>query len=293
MKKKILFIINPISGNKPLIKEKVEGLIDNKLDKEKFNYKIKKTERAKHAIEISENAINEGFDIIIVVGGDGSVNEVAQSIINSEIILGIIPLGSGNGLARHLKIPLIPENAIKLINQLNVKKIDTATCNDNFFVSIAGIGFDALVAEKFAKMKRRGFSSYLKIITREYPFYQPLDYEINIDGKQIQRNALLINFANSDQFGYETSIAPNAKIDDGLIDVCIVKKPPLVELPILAHLLYRKQIDKSKFMEIIKAKKITINQKNITTVNVDGEPMESGKKVEIKINPSSLKVIVP
>ena len=293
MKKNILSIINPISGSKPSVKEKIEDLIDNILDKEKYNYKIKKTKRAKHAIEISKNAVNEGFDIVVAVGGDGSINEVAQSIINTDVILGIIPLGSGNGLARHLNIPLKPENAIKLINQLNVKKIDTATFNDNVFVSIAGIGFDALVAKKFAKMKRRGFSSYLKIITREYPFYKPLDYEINIDGKQIQRNALFINFANSDQFGYDTTIAPKAKIDDGLIDVCIVKKAPWIEIPILAHLLYWKQIDKSKFLEIIKAKNITIKQKRKSTVNIDGEPVKLGKELEIKINPLSLKVIVP
>jgi len=293
MKKNILFIINPISGRKPSVKEKIKSLIDNILDKEKYNYKIQNTNRKDHAIEISKNAVKEGFDIIVVVGGDGSINEVAQSIVNTDVILGIIPLGSGNGLAHHLKIPLKPENAIEVINQFKIKKIDTASCNDKVFVSIAGIGFDARVAKKFAKTRKRGFLSYLKIIIKEYPFYKPRDYEINIDGKQIQRNAFIINFANSDQFGYDTTIAPNAKIDDGLIDVCIVKKVPLVELPISAHLLYWKQIDKSRFIEIIKAKNIIIKRKKKSTVNIDGEPVKLAKELEIKINPLSLKVIVP
>ena len=290
-KKKVLFIINPKSG---IGKHKLlESYINKALDKNRFEYDISYTKFAGQGTVLSKEAVDKAYDIVVASGGDGSVNEVARGLIGSKTLLGIIPVGSGNGLAHHLQIPVNLIQAIELINKTKTINIDTACINDKLFVSIAGIGFDALVAKKFTKVKRRGFLSYFKIIAKEYPKYKPQKYEINIDGKQFTRTALFISFANSDQFGYNTLIAPKAKIDDGMIDVCIVKKAPVIELPFLAHLLYWKQIDKSKFIETIKGKEIKIKQENKLIVNIDGDPVKLEKDIEVKINPLSLKIIVP
>jgi YegS/Rv2252/BmrU family lipid kinase len=290
-KKKIHFIINPISG---VGRHKlIEKYIDKNIDKTVFDYDISYTKHPLHGTQIAGEAIKNNYEIIVAVGGDGSINEIAQKLIGSNTILGIIPTGSGNGLAHHLNIPINILHAIDVINNLKTIKIDTATINNNIFVSIAGVGFDAHVAKKFAKNKRRGFLTYFKIVAREYPRYKPKNYELTIDGKKINKEALFISFANSDQFGYNTTIAPKAEIDDGLIDVCIVKKFPLVELPFIANLLYWKQIDKSKYVEVIKAKKIKLTQEKNKTINLDGEPVKLGKVLNIKINPLSLKIIVP
>lgn len=290
-KKKILFIINPKSG---IGKYKLlEKYIDQKLDRNAFEYKISYTKYAGHGTELAIKASQNKTEIVVASGGDGSINEIAKGLIGSKTILGIIPVGSGNGLAHHLQIPVDPLKAIEIINKTKTNIIDTAYINKQLFVSIAGLGFDALVAKKFTKVKNRGFLSYFKIITKEYPKYKALNYEINIDGKEIARKALFISFANSDQFGYNTSIAPNAKIDDGLIDVCIVKKVPIIELPFLAHLLYWKQIDKSKFIETIKGKEINIKQEKKSIVNIDGEAIKLDKNINVKINPLSLKIIIP
>ncbi|MCD4774218.1 MAG: diacylglycerol kinase family lipid kinase, partial [Bacteroidales bacterium] len=284
-KKKILFIINPKSG---IGKHKLlENYVEKILDKNRFEYDISYTKFAGHGTELAKDAIDKAYDIVVASGGDGSINEVAKGIIGSETLLGIIPVGSGNGLAHHLQIPVNPIQAIEVINKTNTINIDTAFINEKLFVSIAGVGFDALVAKKFTKVKRRGFLSYFKIIAKEYPKYKAQNYDINIDGKQLNRKALFISFANSDQFGYNTSIAPKAKIDDGLIDVCIVKKIPIIELPFLAHLLYWKQIDKSKFIETIKGKEIEIRQEKKSTVNIDGEAIKLEKDILVKINPLS------
>ncbi len=290
-KKKILFIINPKSG---IGKYKLlASYIEKALDKDLFDYDILYTKYAGHGTELAQEAVRKSYNIVVVSGGDGTINEIAKALVGSETLLGIIPVGSGNGLAHHLKIPINPIQAIEIINKTKSITIDTANVNNNLFVSIAGVGFDALVAKKFTKVKRRGFLSYFKIIAKEYPKYKPLNYVINIDGKQFARKALFISFANSDQFGYNTTIAPKAKIDDGMIDVCIVKKIPIIELPFLAHLLYWKQIDKSKFIETIKGKKIIIEQEKKSTVNIDGEAVKLEKDLVVKINPLSLKIIIP
>lgn len=291
MPKKIRFIINPISGvNRNKI---LDDIIRENIDKDKYVYEIVNTERAFHAIELSREAVEKKYDIVVAVGGDGSVNEVAKALIGTNVNLGIIPAGSGNGLARHLKIPFNPVNAVKTINEAQSKLIDTINLNNESCISIAGVGFDALVAKKYAKEGRRGFWTYVKIITQEYISYKPKNYKLNIDGNEIERKALFICFANSNQFGYNTQIAPDAEVDDGLIDICIFQKIPLIETPLLSQLIFLRQLGKSRFVEIIKAKNVIVERKRNRVVNIDGEPVKIDKVLNVKINPSSLNVIVP
>lgn len=290
-KKRIVFIVNPISGVSK--KGQLVKQIESTINYSKFDYQIVYTEGPGHATEICQDYTKHLTDIIVAVGGDGSVNEVAKGLIGSKTALGIIPAGSGNGLAHHLKIPVNHKKAIEIINKERAIKIDTGSINDRLFISIAGIGFDAFVAEKFSQGSKRGFLSYARIVAEQYPNYRPKKYTIEINGKIIKTRALFVGFANSDQFGYGTSIAPFAKIDDGLLDVIIMKKPSVIEIPLLASLLYWRKIDKWKHIEFIKATELTIKMKKKRWVNIDGEPLVLGKKLNVKVHPHSLNIIVP
>jgi YegS/Rv2252/BmrU family lipid kinase len=290
-KKTILFIINPISGRRT--HTYISETIRSGIDKHKYHVKISITESAGHAQQLSREAVEKGTDIVVAAGGDGTINEVASQIIHTETTLGIIPIGSGNGLARHLGIPMTAKKAVQLINKGRTTAIDTASINGKAFVSIAGIGFDALVARKFSDNKKRGFFSYLRIITKAYYSYNPKKYALHFDdGNQFTVRAFFISFANSNQFGYHTSIAPQAKLDDGKLDVCIVQKPRLFEMPLIANLLFLKQIHRSPLVEIIPAKHLIVKQKK-RWINLDGEAVKMKKKLKIEVSPLSLNIIIP
>lgn len=218
MKKKILVIVNPISGIGR--QKRIERLLKENINHDLIDYDLSYTEHIHHGTEIAREACGKAYDAIVAVGGDGSVNDVVEGMHGSDKVLGIIPCGSGNGLARNMKIPLIPAFAIRNLNYWHEEAIDTIRLNDQFTVaSIAGVGFDAFIARLMHAAKTRGFPAYLNLILREYPTYQCKDYHIVFDEHEIDRNAWFITFANSNQFGYNAAIAPQAKLNDGLIDV--------------------------------------------------------------------------
>ncbi|HPE34887.1 MAG TPA: diacylglycerol kinase family lipid kinase [Bacteroidales bacterium] len=286
----ILFIVNPFSGVGQ--KKQIAYHLEKKLDLTKFTYKVSYTDHPRHATELSEKAVKDGYRVIVAVGGDGTVNETARPLIGTEIALGIIPSGSGNGLARHLQIPFDIDKAIRTINLSQTRKIDIVEINDQIFLSIAGVGFDAHVAKKFARQSQRGFWGYARVALREYFRYRPKKFVLIVDGKKIKRRALFISFANSDQFGYNTSIAPNACIDDGMVDVCIARKTSLFKTLLWAPLLLFRKIDKAPYIEIIRAREVDIKQSK-KKINLDGEPLKLGKRLHIHVVPASLNVIVP
>lgn len=289
--KRILFIINPISGIGK--QKKVEKLIDRKLDLSVYTPEIRYTENAGHAAVISKEAADAGIDVVVAVGGDGTINETASGLTGSDTALGIVPAGSGNGLARHLKIPMRLKGALDVINRGKTTRIDTATINDQLFVNVAGVGFDAAVAKKFADAGTRGFSTYFRITLNSYRNYKPKQYRLEIDGKVYKRRALLISFANSSQFGNNASIDPAADISDGYIDVCILGKMPAWKIGFLIPLLFMKRFDHTKYLEIIRAKKVVLHRKKGKNIHLDGDPKIMGNELVMKINPLSLKVIIP
>ena len=290
-KKSVLFIINPKSGVGK--QENIESLIRTRTDSSIYNFGIRYTGGPGDGTKWSKEAVESGTDIVVAVGGDGTVNEIGQTLVGSGTALGIIPTGSGNGLARHLKIPFRFDKAIGVINRGKVRMIDTASLNDQVFLSIAGAGYDAFVAKKFAKAPKRGFFTYFRIVSNEYPMYRPRKYEIEVDGKIIRRKALSITFANSNQFGNNTSISPRAELDDGLIDICIVRRIPLLLVPFYVPMLFTKTFHKTQYVEIIKARSAVVTRKKGKTIHLDGDPLQSGKVLEMKVNPLSLKIIVP
>ena len=292
MKKKIIFIVNPISGHHN--KNHFPNLVESSIDKNKYDYTIVFTEYANHATELTMKAIEDGYEYIAAVGGDGTINEVAKCMIGKEQTLVIIPFGSGNGLARHLGLPFKVEKLIKdVINNGKKYKIDTATMNGVPFISLAGIGFDAMIADYFAKDENRGFLTYAKLITEKYPNYRQKEYTLILDDKTtIECKPFFVTFANSSQFGYNAEISPKASVQDGLLDVCIFKKPNILEVPIVATYFLAKQIDKSNFIDIYKAKKIQVIRKVDEVANVDGEPVEMSKDIIVEIKPLSLNILL-
>ncbi|MBU0766042.1 MAG: diacylglycerol kinase family lipid kinase [Bacteroidetes bacterium] len=288
--KKAVFIVNPVSG---VGRQKViERLVDRYLDETLFDTEIRYTDKPGHATEISRKYA-ESHDIVVAVGGDGSVNEVARGLIGSRAAMGIIPSGSGNGFARSLKIPMNLRKAMEVFNDHRIAPIDTIRLNDEVFINMAGIGFDAHIARLFANYGRRGFVSYLRIILREFVRYPGIRYTLRIAGKEYVRDAFLTSFANSTQYGNNGHIAPLAEMDDGLIDICIVKKFPLIAAPVLAVKLLGKKTHKSRYMEIIKAASFEIYCENDVCIHYDGEPAGCGTSLKVRIDPLSLKVVVP
>jgi YegS/Rv2252/BmrU family lipid kinase len=290
-KSNILFIINPISGGKD--KLKIPALIDANLDRSKFNPNYSVTEYVGHAAEIAEEAANKNFDIIVAVGGDGTINEIGSKVILQNKVLGIIPFGSGNGLARFLKIPMSPVKAIKVINELNIKQIDTATFNDKVYFNMAGMGFDAHISSIFAGHKTRGLSGYVKLGLQEMLSYKPATYTITVDGKVFTRTAFVVSIANSSQYGNNAHISPLASVSDGLLDVCVVRNFPLYKLPLLAYHMMTANTHRTDMVEIIQGKQIHISRPKEDAIHIDGEPFFMGKDIDISVKPLSLNIIVP
>lgn len=290
MKKKICFIVNPISG---VGRHKVvEKLIDQHLNRTLFDYEIVYTKAAKHATELAQQAVANNFNIVVAVGGDGSVNEVARGLIGTTTAMAIMPAGSGNGFARHMKIPLDLKKAMNIINNAKEASVDTIQLNNETFINVAGVGFDAHIGWEFAKFGKRGFSSYLKVIIREFPKFKVQDYELVINGILFHKKAFLISFANGSQWGNNAYIAPLADVADGLMDIAILKNFSFWNVISIGYKLFRKTIHLSPHLETIKAKEVLVKQTN-TIAHIDGEPIEVGHSISIKVNPLSLRVIIP
>lgn len=287
--KKLLFIINPIAGTKS--KKDLPKLIKEHLS-DNFTFQIIYTERALHATEIATDN-QDDFDAIIAVGGDGTINEVARGLIGNGTPMGIIPMGSGNGLARHMKLPLSLHKAIQVFNSFQIEAIDTCKVNNEHFLITSGVGFEAQIGHRFAQQKGRGFKNYIKAVINSIKGYKCDHYKIEIDGKTINTQAFTLSVANANQYGNDAFISPLSNIQDGLMNLCIIHPfPTLMSGNITAKLL-TKRIHKSRYYENILGKKISITSKNDQTYHVDGEPLINTKEVlQYEILPLSLNLLV-
>ena len=289
MQKKILFVINPISGGKK--KTAFNKKVLEVLDLQKFHPTFKQTAGPNHAYEIGKQAIADGYDAVVAVGGDGTINELGSALVGSDIPLGIIPEGSGNGLALYLGIPLNETAALRRINRFDVQEVDSGVINGHPFFNIAGLGFDASVSDKFANDQMRGPVGYLRTVVNVLGSYKPCRYHLTIDGAEYDREAFMISVANSPQYGNNAYIAPNASVNDGILDVCIVNKFPLYTLPMMVYHLFNRSVDQSEYVEIIPGKEISIQRTDNGPVHVDGEPLNIEGNLHIQVQPASLKII--
>lgn len=289
--KKIIFIVNPISGTQS--KELILSLLDEKIDKKKYIWSVVCTERAGHAIEIAAQAAREKADIVVAIGGDGTINEIARSLVHTDTTLGIIPCGSGNGLARHLHIPMEPKKALEILNEGITDVIDYGKINGTSFFCTCGLGFDAFVSLKFANAGKRGLLTYLEKTLQESLKYEPETYELETEDGTSQYKAFLIACGNASQYGNNAYITPQATLTDGLLDVTILEPFTMLDVPSLSFQLFNKTIDQNSRIKTFRCQKLCIRRTKPGVVHFDGDPMQTDAQVTVEIIKKGLHVIVP
>ena len=290
MKKKAVFVINLNSGTSS--KAAIPGLIENTIDKEKFDYEIVVTQYAGHASEIASRAKDEGKDIVVAVGGDGTVNEVARAIVHSGTALGIIPCGSGNGLARHLLLPMNVKKAIEVLNECEIRALDYGIINGYPFFCTCGMGFDAFVSQKFAEAGKRGPITYVENVLREGLKYQPETYILQDENGTIKYKAFLISCANASQYGNNAYIAPQASMSDGLMDVIIMEPFDVFEAPQISIDMFNKTLDKSSKIKTFKCRKLHIHRSKPGAIHYDGDPAMTGEDIDVELVPNGINIVV-
>jgi YegS/Rv2252/BmrU family lipid kinase len=291
-KTKIYVIINPVSGigSKKSIPEKFIA----KIDQEQFDVHFFITGYAGHANDIAQEAVRNKVKYVVAVGGDGTINEVARALVDSESILGIIPFGSGNGLARDLHISTNVDKAIKIFLKDNVSEIDYGVANDHVFFCTCGMGFDAIVSENFSKERLRGPLTYFKNVLGAYIDFEPENYEVIFpDGKIINEKAFLITCANTTQYGNNAFIAPRASLQDGLMNIAILKPFGMLEIPQTTIQLFSKNIDSNKNLTEIITKEAIIRRTKPGWIHIDGDPLFEEAEVRVRLVSKGLKVVAP
>ncbi len=287
--KDVLFIINPKSGRKS--KASIPDLIEKNLDKERFVYSIAETGYPAHACELTRDAIENGADIIVAVGGDGTVNEVARTIAGTETALGILPCGSGNGFARHLSIPMDMKKAIEFINISEPTAVDYGKINGVPFFCTCGMGFDALVSKSFSEGRHRGLIGYINETLHDYLKYKPEVYEIEDESGKTSIKAFLIACGNAAQYGNNFYIAPRASMKDGLLSITVLEPFSAIDVPEIISQVLENKIDRNSHIKTFKSNRIRIHRKKAGVVHFDGEPMEMGAELLIEIVPAGLNVL--
>ena len=281
--------MNPISGTSD--KKDIPYLIEELLDKEQFDYSIRETEYAGHAYEIAKESKEQGIDIVVAVGGDGTVNEVGRALVHSNTALGIIPTGSGNGLARHLLIPMKIKGAIQVLNDCEITDLDYGIINEHPFFCTCGVGFDAFISEKFAEAGKRGPITYLENILKEGLKYEPETYEIEAGNGTIKKKAFLISCANASQYGNNAYIAPQASMSDGMIDVIIMEPFDALEASQISIEMFNKTLDKNNKIKTFRSKEIKIYRKAPGVIHYDGDPIDTGKEIVVTLKEKGIKIL--
>ncbi|MBR4924351.1 MAG: YegS/Rv2252/BmrU family lipid kinase [Prevotella sp.] len=290
MKKTITFILNPISGTTS--KAGVPELIGRTIDKELFDYDIVYTERAGHATEIAAEAAEKGVDIVVAVGGDGTVNEVGRALIHTSTALAIMPCGSGNGLARHLMLPMNLKRSLETINKCVIHDLDYGVINDIPFFCTCGMGFDAFVSMKFAEAGKRGPITYVENVLREGLRYKPETYVISDETGTKIRKAFLISCANASQYGNNAYIAPHASMADGLLDIIIMEPFEMIDAPQISMDLFSKTIENNSKIKMLKSSRVLVKRENEGYIHYDGDPIMAGKEIEIHVEHKGIKMVV-
>lgn len=285
---KSLFLVNPRSGAKR--RYDISALIRENAT---ADYDVRLCERKEDLDAVIDEAEREGFDVVYAVGGDGTVHEIAKRLIGRAPALGILPIGSGNGFARHIGLPMEPRASLRACGQRRIVTIDTGLVNGIPFLGTLGIGFDALIADRFASSQVRGFATYAQIGLREFFRYRPEEYELTIDGELLRRKAFTIAVANSSQYGNDARIAPHASVTDGLLDVVLLDDVSFLGAVALFPRLMRGTIDRSPHVTTRRGRHIEIRRHAPGPAHLDGEPFTLPELLTIDVQPASLRVLLP
>ena len=289
-KKTIRFIVNPVSGGsskKPIIKA-----IDELIDREKYDCAVWPTLYAGHGAVLAAMAAENGVDVVVAIGGDGTINEVARSLVHTQTVLGIVPCGSGNGLARHLQIPLDYRKALRMINEGNSVNIDYGLINERPFFCTCGMGYDAEVSYKFSASSKRGLLTYMENTIAGLAKYEPEAYTIIDEQGRRTYKALCIAVANASQYGNNAYIAPYASMADGLMDVTVIEPFPVAEAPAMAYRLFTGKFeDGARHIRMLRTDRLRIVREREGVIHCDGDPMKASREIEVCIVPAGLRVI--
>ena len=289
--KRLIFIVNPISG-RSFLKNRVVSRIIHSIDKVKYDVTIRFTSYAGHATEIASEAVKEGAHIVVAVGGDGTINEVARSLVNTQTALGIVPCGSGNGLARHMHIPIHIRKAVEIINIGIIDTIDSMTVNGIPCFCTAGVGYDAEVSAEYAKDSRRGLGTYVRKALKGWFKYKPMEYVIETDNQVLKRKAIAVTCANANQWGNGFHVAPRASLKDGILDITIIHPIKFLNALAMPRQILGYTFDKNPNVECLRARKVRIIQEKPNFAHIDGEPIYAPRDVEINVHSKTLKVVV-
>jgi len=288
-KKTITFIVNPISGTRT--KETLPQLINETLAKDMFDYQILQTEYAGHASELTSQCVEKNMDIIVAVGGDGTVNEVARSLVHTDTALAIVPCGSGNGLARHLCLPMDMKKAVEIINKCCIESFDYGIINDLPFFCTCGMGFDAFISLKFAEAGKRGPIGYVENVLKEGLKYKPETYEVSDTTGTNHYKAFLIACANASQYGNNAYIAPGATMKDGQMDVIIMEPFDALEAPQIAADLFMKTLTNNSKIKMFRTNHLHIHRKQPGAIHYDGDPIMTGTDIDVSIEHLGIKIV--
>lgn len=291
--KSILFVINPHSGKNR--HKQIETFANDILSPEKFKVDFVYTRFAGHALELSRVGVEKEYDIIVAVGGDGTIHEVSQSVIHSKSAMAVIPMGSGNGFARFFGIPSNIRKAIEIIADANEQVIDSILCNNEYFVNVAGFGFDAQIGDIYDKScaEERGGLNYVKLIVEEYLHYPIQKGKFLINGEEVEKSFFMATVANSNQWGLNAKIAPKADISDGKFELVLVKEMPAFDVIPATIRLFINQFNNSRHVETLHLEEFTIENPIPRLIHLDGEPRMITGDITFKIQKQSLKCIVP
>lgn len=287
---RLCFILNPVSGTNRT--QDVPALLTRYATAAGADFEIRLTQHAGHGEELARLAAQEGFRTVVAVGGDGTVNEVARGLLGTPAALGIVPRGSGNGLARHLRIPLNLPGAVRRVCQPTFQRIDAGRINGRWFFCTAGLGFDAHVSKMFARAGTRGLSTYVKVSLREYRRYQPVPIHVHLNNQTLETNCYVLAFANAAQYGNNAYIAPRADIQDGLLDVCLIDALPLTRAVRVGLGLALGTLATSGAAVYHTSCHIRVQASQPLGFHVDGDYVADATEFEVALEPLALEVAV-
>ena len=288
-KQSILFLVNPRSGVSR--KKRVPQMVEQYIDHARYNATVRYTQYAGHAYELAKEAAATGVDVVVAVGGDGTVNEVGRALVHTSTALGVVPCGSGNGFARHLGIPIGIKSAIEFINKAQPVDIDYGKINGQPFFCSCGMGFDAVVSSDFAKGKARGVFNYIRYSLLDWVKYKPETYVVETGEMKRTFEAFVIACGNASQYGNNAYIAPFASMRDGMDTVSILSPFNAFEVPLMATHLFTHTFDESTHVSTIVAPWIRIVREKAGPVHYDGEPYEMEKELFIEMVAGGVKVL--
>lgn len=289
--KRYMMIVNPASGT--VSKHRVVPHICKKLKRYGIEFEICPTKGPGHATELARLAAEQGYHTVIACGGDGTVNEIATGLCGTDTALAIIPTGSGNGLARHLGIPVDIDSSIRVLSKNNIIKADYGTANGKPFFCTFGVGFDAAVSERCARQKRRGIIMYLKNTVNEYIKFSPEEYVIETDGKVITDRAFLVVCCNASQYGNNAFVAPYASVTDGELDLTIVHAGNFLTQALVGVDMLTGNISKNALVNTIRTSEVTIHRKHEGAAHLDGDAVIMPADIEVRCHAGQLNVYAP